>query len=231
MLLDQAKPSEHLRESIAELASEKLARDNDSTLIKLSRPPGREYTPPSKRWLQGPIAKPSMPPKPRKPQPPVAKKPMVEVAAEGHAERGQKRQSLRRPSWQWIGLRVGGGFLVGFVVIGSFLLGKQWWQSRPATPEPNHQWTQSAQKQQRNPSVGLKSEFYYLTVESVPSRARIIEQGKVLGTTPLTIRRNAGQALNFVVEKKGFEMSAGSWAARHDRRMQFSLLRSKTHRQ
>lgn len=237
-----------LRESVAQILSS--LPENDRT-TKLNQPPVglREYTPPGRQILQEALSAP-MPtsvPKPssQPPTPPVnTKERMIHQATSSvpgipKAERvdtsrlGVVRSKMdrwrasfvtasKRRSWKWTGLIVG-GFCFGFLLVGMVLWWRQTWQPSETFSAGN----QETQVFSSDFQSGLISEFYYLRIESEPSQARVIEQGNLLGSTPLTIRRRRGKVLNFVLEKPGYELSAGSWAARHDQRVTI-MLQSRT---
>lgn len=208
-------PGESLRESMALLAAQKLS-SGDSTL-KLNHPTGalREYTPPSRRWLQGNVPKPSM----QHPGQPVQNPEPQRELSQPNVVLNLEETSSK--SWWSTGSKVVGGFLVGFVLIGMVLWGVQRWRGERTAPEEKVLSGGSAFSSQGR--SGLQTDHYYLRVESKPTGAKVIEQGKVLGKTPLSLRRNRGKSLSFVVIKSGYEMSVGTWDARHDQRMFFPL--------
>jgi hypothetical protein len=121
-----------------------------------------------------------------------------------------------------IGLRLGGGFLLGFMAIG-FLL----WLMHQRSLQADGDFTDNTPSiikdntPQKRPAI--KASYYYLRIESNPSGARVIEQGRLLGSTPLTVRRRAEHSLYFVLEKSGYELSVGSWEAKQDDKITFTL--------
>ncbi len=210
--------SSSLQESMALLAVEKLA-SSDST-VKLNHPMGslREYTPPSRRWLQGNVPKPSIQHPNLSPVPAALKEPSqanVIVSSE-----------LNSSPWWVAGSKIVGGFLVGFLLIAMVLWGVQSLRGGAAHDESSTSSGGSAYSPQGQ--SGLQTEHCYLRVESKPPGAKVIEQGKELGQTPLSLRRERGRSLHFVVIKPGFEMSVGTWNARHDQRLFFPLRSSST---
>lgn len=67
------------------------------------------------------------------------------------------------------------------------------------------------------------SDCCQLEINSTPSQARVIEQGKLLGLTPLKLKRAKGKGLDFVVYKQNYEPLTGSWKAMSNKTLRFSL--------
>jgi hypothetical protein len=60
-------------------------------------------------------------------------------------------------------------------------------------------------------------------IQSTPPRAEVIEQGRVLGVTPLEVKRKKGKGLQFVLRKRKHELATGAWKALQNESMSFRL--------
>lgn len=127
----------------------------------------------------------------------------VEVEAPTQVQIRPLSLHATQPSARSRWMRTAGGFLIGLLL---FALGF------------------GVYSFQRKPSRACCT----LYIRSSPKGARIIEQGRFLGHTPLRIKRTYNQAFQFVVVKKQYELVTGSWKAYRDSTKHFKLERRRS---
>jgi tRNA A-37 threonylcarbamoyl transferase component Bud32 len=72
---------------------------------------------------------------------------------------------------------------------------------------------------------GQDEALYSLEIRSNPEGARVVVQGRSLGSTPLLISRKRGEVLDFVVIKTGYSMAAERWEAQKSEKRLVILLK------